>query len=261
VVISPQTLFTGQQLIWLPECASTNTEAQRLIGQNRATDGCVVITDKQTAGRGQRGNRWEAQPGENLTLSVVWRPTFLAAPDQFQLSQVVALAVYDWASSLLSSDPALRVKWPNDIFFGEQKLGGILIENTLSGPKIQSSIVGIGLNINQREFGVATATSLAALTGRQYALPTLATHLVECLEKRYLQLRSGQVGALHQAYLQVLYRYQQPHLYEVGGNTVRGKIIGVDAAGQLLVEIAGQQQHFGLQQIKYLPEVVNRQSR
>ena len=253
MVISPQTLFTGQQLIWLPECASTNTEAQRLIGQNRATDGCVVITDKQTAGRGQRGNRWEAQPGENLTLSVVWRPTFLAASDQFQLSQAVALAVYDWASSLLGPDPALRVKWPNDIFFGEQKLGGILIENTLSGPKIQSSIAGIGLNINQREFSVSTATSLACLTGRQYALPALATRLLECLEKRYLQLRAGQVAALHHAYLKVLYRYQKPHFYEVDGQSVTGKIMGVDEAGQLLVEINKELRHFGLQQIKYLP--------
>jgi BirA family biotin operon repressor/biotin-[acetyl-CoA-carboxylase] ligase len=237
----------------LPECASTNTEAQRLIGQNRATDGCVVITDKQTAGRGQRGNRWEAQPGENLTLSVVWRPTFLAAPDQFQLSQVVALAVYDWASGLLGPDPALRVKWPNDIFFGEQKLGGILIENTLSGPKIQSSIAGIGLNINQCEFAVPTATSLACLTGRQYALPVLTSRLLECLEKRYLQLRAGQVAALHQAYLQVLYRYQKAHSYEVDGQTVTGLIKGVDEGGQLLVEISGQLRAFGLQQIKYLP--------
>ncbi|SMB96778.1 biotin/acetyl-CoA-carboxylase ligase [Hymenobacter roseosalivarius DSM 11622] len=253
MVISPQTLFTGQQLIWLPECTSTNTEAQRLNGQNRATDGCVVITDKQTAGRGQRGNRWEAQPGENLTLSVVWRPTFLPAPDQFQLSQAVALAVHDWASGLLGPDPALRVKWPNDIFFGEQKLGGILIENTLSGPKIQSSIVGLGLNINQREFGVATATSLACLTGRQYELPTLAARLLECLEKRYLQLRAGQVATLRQTYLQVLYRYREPCPYEVDGQTVTGRIMGVDEAGQLLVEIDGQQRHFGLQQIKYLP--------
>ncbi|MGY2131488.1 biotin--[acetyl-CoA-carboxylase] ligase [Hymenobacter sp. HD11105] len=253
MVISPQTLFTGQQLIWLPECASTNTEAQRLIGQNRATDGCVVITDKQTAGRGQRGNRWEAQPGENLTLSVVWRPTFLAAPEQFQLSQAVALAVHDWATSLLGPDPALRVKWPNDIFFGEQKLGGILIENTLNGPKIQSSIVGVGLNINQREFGVPTATSLAYLTGRQYGLPALASHLLECLERRYLQLRAGQVASLRQAYLSALYRSQALCPYEVDGRRILGQIRGVNDAGQLEVEIAGELRQFSLQEIKYLP--------
>ena len=80
VVLTPQTLFTGQQLLWLPECASTNTEAQAMIVQNRASDGCTIITDFQTAGRGQRGNQWEAAPAENLMLSVVWKPTFLGNP-------------------------------------------------------------------------------------------------------------------------------------------------------------------------------------
>lgn len=180
----PQTLFTGQQLVWLPECASTNTEAQQLAVQNRATDGCCVITDKQTAGRGQRGNQWEAAPGENLTLSVVWRPAFLPAADQFLLSQAVALAVHDWLTTLLGPSPQLRVKWPNDIFFGNQKLGGILIENTLSGTKIQHSIVGIGLNVNQRQFAVPTATSLAQVTGRDYTLPPLVARLLEHLLPR-----------------------------------------------------------------------------
>ncbi|AHJ99007.1 biotin--acetyl-CoA-carboxylase ligase [Hymenobacter swuensis DY53] len=250
--LSPQTLFTGQQLVWLPECASTNTEAQQLAVQNRATDGCCVITDKQTAGRGQRGNQWEAAPGENLTLSVVWRPSFLAAADQFLLSQAVALAVHDWLTVLLSPDPGLRVKWPNDIFFGHRKLGGILIENTLNGAKIQHSIVGIGLNINQQEFGVPTATSLFQLTGRAYSLPALVTHLLESLERRYLQLRAGRVGALRTEYLRVLYRFQEEHTYEAEGRTFRGQIVGVDEAGRLALAVGGQLRYFDLKQIRYL---------
>jgi BirA family biotin operon repressor/biotin-[acetyl-CoA-carboxylase] ligase len=250
--LSPQTLFTGQQIIWLPECASTNAEAQALIVKNSATDGCTIITDKQTAGRGQRGNRWEAAPGENLTLSVIWKPAFLAATEQFQLSQAVALGVLDWARSLLGPDAALRVKWPNDIFYGSQKLGGILIENTLSGAKIQYSIVGIGLNVNQREFGMPTATSLAWLTGRAYSLPQQVPRLLECLERRYLQLRAGRVSQLRYDYLQVLYRYQQPHEYEVDGQRVQGQIVGVDETGRLAVEIDGQLRTFGLQEIRYI---------
>ncbi|WP_082455476.1 biotin--[acetyl-CoA-carboxylase] ligase [Hymenobacter sp. AT01-02] len=250
--IYPQTLFTGQQLVWLPECASTNTEAHNLAVQNRATDGCCVITDKQTAGRGQRGNQWEAAPGENLTLSVIWHPSFLPAADQFQLSQVVALAVHDWGSALLGADPALRVKWPNDIFFGQQKLGGILIENTLNGSKIQYSIVGIGLNINQREFEVSTATSLTCLTGRAYSLPTIVARLLECLERRYLQLRAGRVGALRADYLRVLYRYQEEHSYEIEGRRVTGQIVGVDEHGRLAVAIGGHLRHFDLKEIKYV---------
>jgi BirA family biotin operon repressor/biotin-[acetyl-CoA-carboxylase] ligase len=247
----PQTLFTGQQLVWLPECPSTNTEAQQLVVQNRATDGCCVITDKQTAGRGQRGNQWEAAPGENLTLSVVWRPAFLPAADQFLLSQAVALAVHDWLTTLLGPDPQLRVKWPNDIFFGNQKLGGILIENTLSGTKIQHSIVGIGLNVNQREFGVATATSLSQLTGRAYDLPALAARLLESLERRYLQLRAGRISSLRTEYLRALYRFQEEHEYEADGQVFRGQIVGADEAGRLAVAVQGQLRYFDLKEIRY----------
>lgn len=250
--LSPQTLFTGQQLIWLPECASTNSEAQHLLGENRATEGCVVITDKQTAGRGQRGNTWEAAAGENLTLSVVWHPTFLRAADQFLLSQAVALAVHDWATTLLGPDPALRVKWPNDIFFGNKKLGGILIENTLSGTMIQHSVVGLGLNINQRQFGAHTATSLAWLTGRPYSLPTLAARLLEHLERRYLQLRAGRTVTLRQDYLHALFQYQQPHLYEIDGHQVSGEIVGVDEAGRLAVRVEGRVRYFDLKEIRYV---------
>ncbi|MCC3159201.1 biotin--[acetyl-CoA-carboxylase] ligase [Hymenobacter sp. 15J16-1T3B] len=251
--ISPQTLFTGQQLIWLPECGSTNTEARELIGQNRATDGCTVITDKQTAGRGQRGNQWEAAPGENLTLSVVWRPTFLPAAAPFRLNLAVALGVHDWASALLGPDPALRLKWPNDLFYQDQKLGGILIENTLSGGQIHYSVVGIGININQTLFDVSTATSLSRLTGRAYALPPLAARLLESLERRYLQLRAGQVAQLQQAYRQVLYRYDEWHHFEVDGKRVPGRIVDVTDEGMLVLEQTnGQRRSFGMQEIRHV---------
>lgn len=251
MLISPNTLFTGQQLVWLPSCPSTNSEAQVLVGQNRASEGCTVITDHQTAGRGQRGNGWEAAPGENLTLSVVLFPAFLVAPAQFALSQAVALALHDWASTLLGASPTLKVKWPNDLYFGDQKLGGVLIENTLGGSKIQHSIIGMGLNVNQRQFGVETATSLAQLTGRQYQLPAVAARLLECLEKRYLQLRAGQVGALRQAYLRVLYRYREAHLFEAAGRLETGRIVGVSEEGRLAVELKGEVHYFGLQEIRY----------
>jgi len=252
VVISPQTLFTGRQLIWLPECASTNSEAQALLGQNRASEGCTIITDFQTQGRGQRGNRWEAAPGENLTLSVVWQPTFLAASQQFLLSQAVALALHEWAQALLGGDPKLKVKWPNDLYFGHQKLAGILIENALSGTKIQHSIVGIGVNINQQQFGPGLATSLSLLTGRFYAREPLAARLLECLERRYLQLRAGQIGALRASYLQALYRYQETHSFEVAGRLVSGQIIGVEEDGRLVVAIGGELRRFALQEIRHV---------
>jgi BirA family biotin operon repressor/biotin-[acetyl-CoA-carboxylase] ligase len=223
-----------------------------LIVQNRASEGCTIITDFQTAGRGQRGNHWEAAPAENLMLSVVWHPTFLAAAQQFQLSQAVALGVHDWASTLLGSGPQLRLKWPNDLYYGDQKFGGILIENTLSGPKIQYSIIGIGLNVNQQCFAVATATSIGQLTGRPYDREALAARLLECLERRYLQLRAGQVSQLRQAYLQVLYRYQETHSFEVAGQRVSGQIVGVEDDGRLAVALGNELRRFTLQEIRYV---------
>ncbi|WP_310394593.1 biotin--[acetyl-CoA-carboxylase] ligase [Hymenobacter sp.] len=251
MVVTPQTLFTGQQLLWLPACASTNTEAQALIVQNRASDGCTVIADFQTAGRGQRGHHWEAAPAENLTLSVVWQPTFLAATQQFRLSQAVALGVHDWAQTLLGPDPKLKLKWPNDLYYGDQKLGGILIENTLSGATMQYSIVGIGLNINQQRFATPAATSVGQLTGRAYPREALAARLLECLERRYLQLRAGQVGQLRRAYLQALYRYQETHFFIIEDQQVSGQIVGVEDDGRLAVAIGNELRRFGLQEIRH----------
>ncbi len=250
--IHPQTLFTGQQALWLSECGSTNTEAQRLLGENRASEGFVVLTDYQTAGRGQRGNAWEAAPAENLMLSLVWKPTFLAAKQQFLLSQAVALAVYDWANALLTTPLRLRVKWPNDLYFGPQKLGGILIENSLSGPRIQHSIVGLGLNVNQQDFENRTATSLSRLTGHHYNRKALTNHLLECLEARYLQLRAGEFVRLRRDYLQVLYRFQETHDFEVDGQRVAGRIVGVEEDGRLIVALEDGLRRFGLQEIRHL---------
>jgi BirA family biotin operon repressor/biotin-[acetyl-CoA-carboxylase] ligase len=236
----------------LPVCASTNSEAQVLLGQNRASEGCTIITDCQTSGRGQRGNQWEATPGENLTLSVVWKPTFLAVTQQFLLSQAVALGLHDWAQALLGPDPKLKVKWPNDLYFGNQKWGGILIENALSGTKIQHSVVGIGININQQQFHTSAATSLSRLTGRSYSLATLAARLLECLERRYLQLRAGQVSSLRATYLQALYRYQETNLFEIDGRQISGQIVGVDEDGRLAVAIHGELRRFALQEIRHV---------
>ena len=251
-MMTPQTLFTGQQLLWLPTCASTNLEAQALVVQNRASDGCTVVTDFQTAGRGQRGNRWEGAAAENLMLSVVWQPRFLAAAQQFRLSQAVALGVHDWAAALLGPAPALKLKWPNDLYYGDQKLGGILIENSLSGPAIQHSIVGVGLNINQQAFDSLAATSIGQITGRRYLREELTARLLESLERRYLQLRAGQVGRLRLDYLRALYRYQETHLFQIDGRPVSGQIVGVEEDGRLAVAVGQELRRFGLQEIRHL---------
>lgn len=246
----PNTLFMGQQLFFLPVCESTNSEAQQLLLKNKATEGCVVLTDEQTRGRGQRGNSWEAAPGKNITLSVILSPVFLAVRHQFYLNMAVSLAVLD-----LLREQGLehaQVKWPNDLYYEDRKLGGILIENTVTSQSLQHSIVGIGLNVNQLHFGIDTATSLAAVVGTQLDVKRLVARLLELLEKRYLELRSGKVDKLKYEYLQALYRYQESHAYQVGQEKVQGRIVGVDEDGRLALEVEGELRYFAFKEVAYI---------
>ncbi|WP_242926814.1 biotin--[acetyl-CoA-carboxylase] ligase [Pontibacter vulgaris] len=246
----PNTLFMGQQLYFLPVCESTNSEAQQLLLKNEATEGCTVITDEQTKGRGQRGNVWEAAPGKNITLSVILSPTFVAVRHQFYLNMAVSLAVLD----LLHEQGATEalIKWPNDLYLEDKKLGGILIENTINSYSLQHSIVGIGLNINQLHFGHATATSLAMLLGYDLDLNKLIARLLELLEKRYLELRNGKTEKLRYEYLQALYRYQERHTFEVNGKRVEGSIVGINEDGRLAVEIENELRYFAFKEIAYV---------
>ena len=246
----PNTLFMGQQLFFLPVCESTNSEAQQLLLKNKATEGCVVLTDEQTRGRGQRGNSWEAAPGKNITLSVILSPAFLAVRHQFYLNMAVSMAVLD-----LLREQGLeqaQVKWPNDLYFEDKKLGGILIENTVNSLSIQHSIVGIGLNVNQLHFGISTASSVAAVVGTQLDVKRLVTRLMEMLEKRYLELRSGKLDKIKFEYLQALYRYHELHKFSVGGEEVTGQIVGVDEDGRLAVVINHELRYFAFKEIAYI---------
>ncbi|MCC9137305.1 biotin--[acetyl-CoA-carboxylase] ligase [Pontibacter silvestris] len=246
----PDTLFMGQQQIFLPVCESTNSEAQQLLNKNEATEGCTIVTAKQTRGRGQRGNSWEAEPGKNITLSVILSPSFLPVRYQFHLNMAVSLGVLD-----LLHEQGLKqaqVKWPNDLYFEDKKLGGILIENTINSYSLQHSIVGIGLNVNQLVFKNNTATSLALALGHNLDVDVLIKRLLELLEKRYLELRSGKVAKLKYEYLQVLFRYQEQHFFMVDGHKVQGQILGVAEDGRLALEINKGLRYFSFKEIAYI---------
>ena len=255
-----QTSFIGQQFHFLPICASTNAEAHAAVVKNGATaEGLTILADHQTAGRGQRGNAWQAPSGQNLTFSVVLRPTFLAAPAQFALSIAVALAGLDTLRAVLPPAPAAtaRVKWPNDLYLGDRKVGGILIENALRGSLIGFSVVGIGLNVNQLEFDPAlpNPTSLALAAGRQLDRAAVLTTLLTNLEARYLALRSGAEARQRAIYLLHLYRIGElvRFAFADGAPPAEGVIRGVDARGQLVIAFSDDERSFDVQEIKLLP--------
>src|ERR1035441_10550859 len=145
-----QTLFIGKNLITLDSVASTNNFAKDMLSNTRPVEGTAIMAKEQYAGRGQMGNAWETESGKNLTCSFILYPEFLEADKQFFLNMAVALAVKDFCEHVLHDE--IKIKWPNDIYYHDKKLGGILIENSISGNKISSSVIGIGINVNQTAF-------------------------------------------------------------------------------------------------------------
>ncbi len=208
-----------------------------MVAEQSLAEGDLVITDAQTKGRGQRGNTWEAAPGQNLTFSLVLTPTFLAADQQFMLNMVASLAVADTATHF--TNLPVEVKWPNDVYCQDHKIAGILIENTLVGRQIRSSVVGIGLNVNQAHFSLPLPASLRTLTGHFFALPEVLEVLLGHLERYYGQLARGETSSLQADYLARLYARGLwrtfTDLRTGQGQPLVGQIENVAADGRLIV--------------------------
>ena len=250
---------------WFDEVDSTNT--QLLAARTGLPSGSVYAALWQSAGKGQRGNRWESGRGENLTFSYLFKPDFLPAAAQFCLSQAAALGVADYLESKgISAD----IKWPNDILSGGRKICGMLLEHSLAADKLAESVIGIGINLNQRDFGAAApnAVSLAWLTGETYVPQEELPHVVAALEKRLAQT-VGEAGRkrLGEDYLARLYRRDEWHEYldrreadpllpttrEVAGVRFEGRITGITPEGLLRMERRdGELLEFAFKEISYI---------
>jgi BirA family biotin operon repressor/biotin-[acetyl-CoA-carboxylase] ligase len=248
--IPARTLFLGKNLIFVPECHSTNSLALQLAQQTSTPEGTLVITDCQTAGRGQRGNTWETEPGMNLTFSILVKPSFLSPIDQFFLNIAVSIGIVDYLKSVVRHD--VRIKWPNDILIDEKKVCGILIENTLQGAIISSSIIGIGLNINQTQFSSPKATSVKLFSEVDLDLSTALEELVSAIEKRYLQLRQGERQALTTIYYENMFWKGEEREFRSAGIEFTGSITGIDGIGRLKVHTENGDRVFALKEIELL---------
>ena len=166
-VRSPQTLFIGNNIVRLNDVDSTNSFALSLLRNTEMEEGAVITAHAQTLGRGQRGNTWFSEPGKIITCSILLKPNFLNINLQFDLTRAIALGLSDLLNDLLPSS-AINIKWPNDIIADGKKIAGILIENVINGTRVSTSVVGIGLNVNQQHFGIdaAHAVSISQLDGK-----------------------------------------------------------------------------------------------
>lgn len=237
----------GRNLVFVPECHSTNTLMAELATRQHLAEGSVLITANQTAGRGQMGTTWLVEPGRNITASFLVRPLFLDLRRQFALTQWVALAVAGTVEACTRQ--SATIKWPNDVLIGHQKVCGILIENTLTGACISQSIIGIGLNVNQEEFPFPAATSLQLAAGHPLSLASVFEVLCEQLERGFLDLRAGKRP--DDQYLRRLYGLGQilPLADEKG--EFEGVVEGISPDGRLVV-LQGTVRHaYGLKEIRF----------
>ena len=208
---------------------------------------------EQTAGVGQRGNHWEAAPGQNLTFSLVLHPEFLPAERQFNLTEALSLSLVDFLSSFHFPLP-ISIKWPNDIYVDGKKICGTLTSTRLQGSQIASTICGIGLNVNQREFPdwVPNPTSLTLLTGQQYDLESLLRRLLACIKGRYDALRIG--ANLEPEYLEYLLNLGVEAHYKYKEEEIVATITGVDPHGRLLLDTHdGHHLCCGMKEVALLP--------
>ncbi len=217
------------------ETDSTNNYAANQLLTKRLPEGVVFIADSQIVGRGQASSSWESEPNKNLTFSILLYPDFLAISRQFELSKAISLGVADF---LNGQTQRVSIKWPNDIYLENRKVAGILIENSIRINKISSSIIGIGLNINQQMFlsDAPNPVSLSQMTGKTYNLNESLSDLCLKINIRYSQLFNGEFNRIDQDYTQMLFRRGTWSLYSDENGDFEGKILGVDSIGRLRIE-------------------------
>lgn len=214
------------------ETTSTNDDARS--GEYRHMD--IIWAERQSAGRGQRGHTWHSTEGENITLSLVLEPTFVPIVEQFLLSEIAALSLVD---TMREYDVECRIKWTNDIYVADNKLVGILIEHSLMGDTLSRTIIGIGLNVNQREFPaeLPNPTSMALERGATFDRREVVEVLMRNVERWYAVLERGDKALIEQSYRELMYHRDEEHTYAYpSGEHFRATLRGVRASGELCLE-------------------------
>ena len=238
--------------IHLEQIDSTNAYLQRLQSECDIRK-WVVSADMQTAGKGMGSNSWESEVGKNLTFSLALDVSFLTAEKQFLLSEAVPLGIVEVLDKLLPVEK-LSIKWPNDIYYENRKLAGILINSTIKANMMGISIIGIGLNVNQMQFQdwPTHPVSLKLITGKDFELQPLLEQLAEHIIIKVEQLKADPT-TIEQDYLKRLFRYHTWADYEVGGKFLRLFMTGIDPFGRLqLVDEQQTSYTFDIKEIKFV---------
>ena len=232
--------------------ASTNEELKRVAEASELPNLTVVIADSQTKGRGQAGNSWESEDGKNLTFSILIYPKGVEIINQFLLSKMVSIAIAEVLSEVVEG---VSIKWPNDIYVGEKKICGILIENAIMGHTLSQTIIGIGLNVNQLQFfsDAPNPTSLAIAKGVEVDKEWLLMQLLNRINHYNEALNSRQNELINKAYFSYLYRKDGFHAYNDESGDFEAEIMDVLDYGYLILrDKTGKNREYAFKEVRFI---------
>lgn len=240
-----------QEIIRLPAVNSTNEYLSNRLKEKKLDEGTIIYSLFQTAGKGQASNIWESKENENILLSLIIYPDFIGVANQFALSKAVSLGIAKYCQQYVKD---IKIKWPNDIYYENKKLAGILIENSIKGNRIEKCIVGIGLNLNQDSFSenIPNPTSLNLITNKKYKIEKEVIKLRQEIKFYYNQLKEN-INGLDEHYINKMYKFNHWASYRINGETLKAKIIGISDFGhlQLLFENK-EKKEFDLKEIEFV---------
>lgn len=241
-------------LLKLDATDSTNSALRELNRDDALEAWTVLWAEYQRNGRGQQGASWYSDKGKNLTFSILYKPDFLKVKDQFLLNCAISIGIFKALKKFRV--PRLKVKWPNDIMSGPFKLGGILVENSVMRDKIGSSIIGIGINVNQDSFpsDLPRAISMKQLLNKSFDRELLLREMVECIRSEAGSIGTPAAFSLLQNYENLLYKKDSAQMFrDLSGAEFPGKILGISETGLLRVEKEDESVGFyGFKEIVYL---------
>lgn len=243
----------SEQYLHIEETESTNNLMKAKLRKEALAEGFIIYTDFQTHGKGQSTNKWESAKGKNLLFSLLIKPLHIAIQEQFIISQLCSNGIIYVLRTLIPAEASnFSIKWPNDIYWKDKKLGGILIENSLQGSKIINSILGVGLNINQTEFtsDAPNPVSLKQITRKEYDRAAILHQLIKKIAELYAETNHA---LIHQDYMLNLYRKEGYHTYQADGKTFKARIQTIHSDGQLILEDEeGVERGFYFKEVAYL---------
>jgi BirA family biotin operon repressor/biotin-[acetyl-CoA-carboxylase] ligase len=231
---------------------STNRHANSLIRETNVSEGTVILADHQVRGKGQAGNYWHSEKNSNLLFSIILRPDSMLAEKQFYLSMCISNGLVMYISSIAGGT---LIKWPNDILVKEKKIAGILIENTLMGNMLLTSVIGIGLNVNQKSFPekIPNPVSLCMISGNDFSLPEVLNDLLSMLTIEVEELYGNRPDLIRTTYLNNLWKLNEWAEYEDSAYRFEGRITDVADTGELIVMLRnGEMRQYGFKEIMYV---------